>query len=197
MDTRARILDAARRLFHEQGYHATGVTTILREAQVNAGSLYHFFPSKEAVLLGVLEWYVDLLHPEVMGPAEAAAADPIERVFALLAGYRMMMEQTGCRMGCPIGNLALEVGDDVPGARALIDLNMRNWAARVESWLVAAGDRLPEDCDRARLARFVLTVMEGGIMQCRAASSLSPYDDSVAELRAYVDNLTRRAQPTD
>lgn len=194
METRQRILDAARRLFHEQGYHATGITTILREAEVNSGSLYHFFASKEAVLIGVLEWYVDLLQPEVMGPAEAAADDPVERVFALLAGYRGMMLHTGCRMGCPIGNLALEVGDDVPEARRLIDLNFGNWARRVESWLVEAGDRLPASCDRARLAKFVLTVMEGGLMQCRAAGSLAPYDESVAELRAYLDVLTHRAR---
>ena len=46
--TRDRILETARRLFHEQGYHATGIATILREAGVNSGSLYHFFESKDA-----------------------------------------------------------------------------------------------------------------------------------------------------
>ena len=40
------------RLFHEQGYSATGIATILREADVNSGSLYHLFPSKEALLVG-------------------------------------------------------------------------------------------------------------------------------------------------
>ena len=181
------------RLFHEQGYHATGISTILREADVNSGSLYHFYPSKEALLIGVLDTYVDLLEPEVMGPAESGSDDPIERVFVLLANYRLMMETTGCRMGCPIGNLALEVGDDSPQARERIDLNFRNWAARVESWLRHAGDRLPTRCDRARLSRFILTVMEGGIMQCRAASSLTPFDEGVAELRAHFDLLLAQA----
>src|SRR5436190_12578083 len=104
-DTRTRILEAARRLFYEQGYHATGISTILREADVNSGSLYHFFPSKEALLIAVLEKYIDLLHPMVMGPAEHAAADPIDRVFALLNFYRSGLEITGHKMGCPIGNL--------------------------------------------------------------------------------------------
>src|SRR5438552_17602700 len=95
-DTRTRILEAARRLFYEQGYYATGIATILREADVNSGSLYHFFPSKEALLMGVLERYVELLRPAVMDPAEAAAPDPIERVFTLLANYRAGMERAGC-----------------------------------------------------------------------------------------------------
>lgn len=176
-------------MFHEQGYHATGVATILREAGVNSGSLYHFFPSKDALLLGVLNWCVENLYPQVMTPAEARTNDPIERIFALLALYREGMDMFQCRMGCPIGNLALEVGDDHPEARTLIDLNFRNWAKAVQKWLDAAGDRLPPDLNRSQLAHFILTVMEGGIMQARAAGNLAPFDSSVSQLRAYTDRL--------
>jgi hypothetical protein len=99
-------------------------------------------------------------------------------------------------MGCPIGNLALEVGDDYPPARALIDLNFRNWAAAVKKWLDKAGERLPTDLDREKLAHFILTVMEGGIMQSRAAGNLIPFDESVSQLRAYFDLLEGRARQT-
>lgn len=191
--TRDRIVQTAMRLFHEQGYHATGVATILREAGVNSGSLYHYFAGKEALLTAVLEMYVQMLKPVVLAPAEEATDDPIERIFALLAWYRMGLEMTGCTKGCPIGNLALELADDLPGARELIDLNFRNWAKGVGEWIGAAGDRLPPDTDREALAHFVLTVMEGGIMQSRAAGTLEPYDAAAAQLRAYIDLLQQRA----
>jgi TetR/AcrR family transcriptional repressor of nem operon len=129
----------------------------------------------------------------VIHPVEARTADPIERVFALLAQYRGGMRQMGCRMGCPIGNLALEVSDDHVEARQLIHQNFENWAAQVETWLVAAGDRLPEGLDRKQLARFILTVMEGGLMQARAGRDLALFDDSVAQLRGYVDALQQQA----
>lgn len=192
-DTKTRILHVAFRLFHEQGYHATGVSTILREAGINSGSLYHYFENKEAVLTGVLELAIDLLRPMVMEPAEAVTPDPIERVFALMTNYRQGMEITKCKMGCPIGNLALEVGDDYPPARALIDQNFRNWAAAVRKWLDDAGDRLPREIDREQLAHFVLTVMEGGIMQARAAGNLIPFDESITQLRRYFELLMDRA----
>jgi AcrR family transcriptional regulator len=191
--TRQTILETARRLFHERGYEATGISLILKEAKVNSGSLYHFFPSKEALLIGVLEYYVELLMPVVMGPAEQATEDPIERVFALLAFYRKGLEITGCRGGCPIGNLAIEVGDSHPEVRRLIDQNFANWVARVEAWLVAAADRLPAETDRHALAKLVLTVMEGAIMQARAASALAAFDASVSQLRMYFDLLEERA----
>lgn len=201
-DTRSRIVEVARRLFHEQGYHATGVSTILREADVNSGSLYHFFPSKEALLIAVLERYIEMMYGVLMAPVEAQTADPIERVFTLLANYREGLKVTDYSMGCPIGNLALELSDNHPPVRELIDANFRNWCGAIAGWLRSAGDRLPADVDRDALARFVLTVMEGAIMQSRAARSLTPFDDSVAALRQYFDRLTsdaggvRRRSPT-
>lgn len=197
LGTKDRILEVAARLFHEQGYNATGISTILREAKVNAGSLYHFYASKEALLVGVLQMYVEMLQPIVLAPQEERTDDPIERVFALLAWYRMGLEVTGCTMGCPIGNLAIEVGDSHPVIRDLIHLNFRNWARGVRQWLDAAGDRLPPDTDREALAHFVLTVMEGAVMQARASGDLVPYDASVAQLRAYFDLLQSAAPGAD
>jgi TetR/AcrR family transcriptional regulator, transcriptional repressor for nem operon len=194
LSTQERILRTAFQLFHEQGYHATGVATILREAGVNPGSMYHAFPSKDALLFGVLRFALGLLRPAVMEPVEARETDPIGRVFALLERYRSGMEHKGCRMGCPIGNLALEVSDDLPEARDLIHQNFENWASRVETWLNDAADRLPRSCDKRSLARFILTVMEGGLMQARAAGNLEPFDESVAELRRYFDALQKVAE---
>jgi TetR/AcrR family transcriptional repressor of nem operon len=187
------LLRTAFQLFHEQGYHATGVATILREAGVNAGSMYHFFASKDELLLKVLEFALDYLEPMVMGPAESAAVDPIERVFVLLEQYRERIGANECRMGCPIGNLALEVSDGNAEARALIHRNFENWVERVEGWLREAGDELPGDTDLRRLARFVLTVMEGALMQARAAGNLGPFDDSIAVLREHFAALRERA----
>lgn len=193
--TKDRIIEVAFRLFHEQGYHATGVSTILREAGVNSGSLYHHFDGKEALLRAVLEWMLGALRPAVMGPAEAAGGSgAIERVFAVLNLYRTGLTMTGCRMGCPAGNLALEVSDDHPEARALIDANFRNWADQVAGWFAGQDHGLPSDFDPRRFAHFVLTVMEGGIMQARARGSLEPFDESVAELRRYVDLLVERGR---
>lgn len=193
-ETRLRLLQIAFQLFHEQGFHATGVATIVREAGVNPGSMYHFFSSKDDLLLGVLEFALGYLGVAVMGPVEAAESDPIERIGALLAQYRSRMEATGCRMGCPMGNLALEVSDGHPEARELIHKNFENWAACVASWLQAAGARLPANTDKTRLARFVLTVMEGGLMQSRAAGNLAPFDEAVAVLQDYLEMLMQRAE---
>ncbi len=193
-ETKARILEVAAELFHDQGFEATGVATILRHAGAHSGSLYHFFPSKEALLGGVMERHLRALRPTLLDPAERASDDPVRRVFALLELYRRNLRITGCKGGCPVGNLALEVGDRKPEVRALIEEYFSLWVRRVGGWLEQAGTRLPAGLDREALSRLVLSVMEGGIMQARAAGELGPFDAAVAQLRAHLDLLMERAE---
>jgi TetR/AcrR family transcriptional repressor of nem operon len=191
-DTRERLIEAAVFLFWENGYAATGVAEILARAKVNSGSFYHFFKSKEALLLAVLDWYLLGLEPFVMQPAFAQSPDPVERVFAVLAFYRQNLIKTGCTYGCPIGRLALEIPEDRTDVHHLLAANFDGWTAAIEVCLEAARDRLPPDLDRASLSQFVLTVMEGGVMQSRAHRRIGPFDASVRHLRRYFELL---AQP--
>ncbi len=67
-DTRERLIEAARDLFLKQGYASTGIAQILEAADAGSGSLYYFFPTKEDLLLAVLEWYKANLIPAVVQP---------------------------------------------------------------------------------------------------------------------------------
>ena len=187
--TRDRLIDAARELFWLQGYEATSVAEILKKAEVNSGSLYHYFPSKEELLLAVLENYKEMLWPMVIEPAFQQVSDPMERIFAILEGYRRGLLYTVFTGGCPIGNLAIEVGDHHPEARKRIAENFDGWVDWIRRCLDEAGERLPAHVDRQQLAQFVLTVMEGAVMQSRAHTSIAPFDGAVAILRDYFSHL--------
>jgi AcrR family transcriptional regulator len=185
-DTRNRILSVAARLFEAQGFEGTAVATILREAGVNSGSLYHFFPSKEALLVAVLEKYVEVLEPALLGAAERAADEPLEKIFALLELYRGRLLVSEFTRGCPVGDLALEIGGRLPEGRLLVNSYFETWTNRVEDWLVSSGDRLPPQADRPALAAHVLAALQGAIMQARVAASIRPFDDSVSQLRVFL-----------
>src|SRR5437763_15879399 len=118
-DTRQRIVEAAMELFWLKGYGSTSIADILSRSQVNSGSLYHFFPSKQDVLIAVLEAYRDGIEPMLLEPAWSGIDNPIERIFALLQSYRGMLLETECTYGCPIGSLALELHEPDPTVREL------------------------------------------------------------------------------
>lgn len=193
LPTRDRLVQAAVYLFYAKGYEATGMAELLAYAQANSGSFYHFFGSKEGLLLEVLRWYQQNLEPVLIRPLYEQVGDPMERIFALLEGYRQRILMTECTFGCPIGRLALEVAPERAEVHRLLAANFTGWWRAVERCLRDAGDRLPRDLDREQLAQFVLTVMEGGVMQSRSYRSVVPFDRAVAQLRDYFLRLQREA----
>jgi len=188
-DTKDRLVMTAMRLFSEKGYESASVADILRAANANSGSLYHFFPTKQDLLMEVLRRYRDGIGPMLLAPAWEGIDDPIERVFALLAQYRRALAGSECVYGCPIGNLALELHEPDPPVRDLIAVNFNGWVDAIAACYAEAGARLPHDLDRHGLAVFTLTTMEGGVMQSRTHRTLDAFDRSVAMLRDYVRRL--------
>ena len=154
-------------LFAEKGYGSTSVADVLHEANVNSGSLYHFFPGKQDLLLAVLETYRRGIDHILLAPAWEGVADPVDRIFALLMQYRRSIVRSDCMYGCPIGSLALEIHEPDPSVRKAMADNFSAWVDAIERCLIEAGDRLAERADRRALAEFVLTTMEGGVMQAR------------------------------
>ncbi len=191
--TRDRLVHAAMQLFQEKGYGSTSIADILKKAGANSGSLYHFFPAKQDLLTAVLDAYVRGIRPMLLDPAWEGVDDPLERIFALLARYRQMLVDTDCFYGCPIGNLALELHEPDPAVRERLAANFSAWTGAIEECLAGAADRLPANVDRKALAQFVLTTMEGGVMQARTHRSLEAFDASVGQLRNYFDYLAARA----
>ena len=193
LDTRTRIVLAAMELFWAKGYNSTSVADILSRTQLNAGSLYHVFPGKQDVLVAVLEFYRDGIQENLLDPAWEGVDDPIERIFVLLDRYRWMIVETDNTYGCPIGSLALELHEADPVVRELLAINFTNWAGAIERCLEDAGERLPAELDRRALSEFVLTTMEGGVMQARTYRDVAYFDRGVATLRDHFNMLLVRA----
>lgn len=192
LSTRDRIVETARALFFDQGYNATGIAEILAKSGAHSGSLYHFFPTKEDLLIAVLEQYKRMLIPMVIEPARQRASEPIDRIFAVLHGYRLLLEATDFRLGCPIGNLALEVSNSHNVPRVLIEENFEGWLSEVKQLVDDAINYLPSDVDTGRLSNLLLATMEGAVMLARTYRSLEPFDQAVLALREHFDQLVVR-----
>jgi AcrR family transcriptional regulator len=193
-DTRSRLVLTAMQLFWEKGYNSTSIAEVLQAAKVNSGSLYYFFPSKTDLLAAVLDLYHEGIGPMLLEPAWEGVTDPIERIFALLARYRRSLADTDCFYGCPIGSLALELHEPDPAVRERLAKNFNAWIEAVAECLLQAKSRLPADLNRRELAQFVLTAMEGGVMQARTFRDIDYFDAAVRQLRQYFDGLIKKSR---
>lgn len=194
--TRERIIQAATELFYAHGYAGTGMAEILKKAKANSGSFYFFFTGKEDLLMAVLDWYQENLGPVLLQPVFKQSKDPIKRIFLLLEKYRQSVVMTEFAFGCPLGRLALEIEPDRRAVHDKIAANFTGWSRAVQELLQQAQQqgRLPHDCDLRRLSRFVLTVMEGGVMQARSYQCIEPFDDCIAQLKVHFQELQNAAR---
>ncbi len=86
VQTRRAILLAAAKLFSKEGYNATTMRRIAEAANLEAGSIYYHFGSKDQILDEVLDIGVRQLYEQIRGIVERSAAegDPFRKTFAQL-----------------------------------------------------------------------------------------------------------------
>ena len=164
---------------YARSYADVGVQELCRQAQVQKGSFYHFFPSKRDLALAALDHMFDLLEESVLKPAyhgDLPALEKIERHFELLfAGSCSVRESTGHVRGCFFGNLAVELSTQDEILRLKVENLLGKIAAYVQGALekgVAAGE-LPPDTDVQSAAQSVLAYMEGVLVLAKAKNDPS------------------------
>jgi AcrR family transcriptional regulator len=109
-EARQRILETADRLFYQDGIRAVGIDRIIAEAGVAKMSLYKHFPSKDDLILAVLQQreqsVLDFFRTAMERHAKKAK-NPLRAFFAALKDF---FESPGFR-GCPFQNAAVELAD--------------------------------------------------------------------------------------
>ena len=86
--TRRALLDAARSMFAEKGYHETAAEEIVRRAGMTRGALYHHYEDKKDLVRAV----VDEMEGEIDEEIEAAERAQPELPEAVMAGYRAFVD---------------------------------------------------------------------------------------------------------
>lgn len=113
-DAKERIIDTASRLIHERGFEHVGVQEICTAADVRKGSFYHFFRSKDDLILDVLDHHWKNARSQYWRLAlggDLLPLDRLRRFFHMAYFYfRQTSEAQGALWGCPFGNAGLELG---------------------------------------------------------------------------------------
>lgn len=115
-DTKDRLIEVATRLIWEKSYSTVSVDKICKEAGVNKGSFYYFFPSKENLALETLDFLWSTGKEKVFEPSFSTDLPPLERFNRFFLNFfkvhSEMEKECGGELGCPFGNLGSEIGVD-------------------------------------------------------------------------------------
>jgi TetR/AcrR family transcriptional repressor of nem operon len=100
------------------------------------------------------------------------------RIKAFLDFFKMVLEKENYTGGCPLGNLALEMGDINERFAERISLGFEEIESKILGCIDDAkksGD-VPKSVDAEAAASFILNSWEGAIVRVKVEKSLSPLD---------------------
>tara|TARA_B100000029_G_scaffold515879_1_gene625200 strand:+ start:6408 stop:7007 length:600 start_codon:yes stop_codon:yes gene_type:complete len=177
-DAKPRIIQTAKKLFHERGYQAVGVSELCGASDVNKGSFYHFFPSKRHLLLEVLSGSWDetgILSSWLKEPPASPRRELRHYLRELFAFHYAEWEVSGYVRGSILGNLSAEIGtanepNIVKELKRLSDQQRRAFRAL----LIAdrkTGDFSTEDINRN--ADGLLASIQGLLLLAKIRNDLS------------------------
>jgi TetR/AcrR family transcriptional repressor of nem operon len=193
LETREKILRAAARLIALKGYHDAKLEEVLEAAQVTKGAFFHHFRDREDLGFAVLDWHMDqrrrLLDEIEQGLPSAAPSDPLEQVFRRLdAIQEMVRRRDGCKGGCIIGNMSTALSDCHDGFRqrlaACFDQMAQEFLPGLKTAARQAG--ASRQANAVELSKYIVTVIEGAIMQGRTLCDAKLLPGQLACLKEHL-----------
>jgi TetR/AcrR family transcriptional repressor of nem operon len=169
-DARGRLVDEAAKLFYARSYESVGVQELCEAAEVNKGSFYHFFPSKEDLAAAVIDAQWAATRAEVLEPGLADDVPPlarIGRVFAMMCRVQRGARRAGgVTPGCPFANLSGEVSNHAPKLRKRL---VRVYAEMQEAFAgtlraAVAAKEIPKGTDVGRKAEALVALAQGAML---------------------------------
>lgn len=187
---RRQILDAGRRCFARNGFHATSMQDVFREAGLSAGAVYRYFPSKNAIIATIAEEVVSEILAEIDEIVRADPLPPLEET------VERALTRVDVHAG-PEGSarIALQVwGESMrdPALAALVSdiyRRMRSRFAGVARRAQESG-QVPADADPDELGAVLFGLVPGYILQRLLLGDVSP-----ETYQAGVRGLLRSGSP--
>ena len=122
-ERRAEICRTAAQLIRERGFEATSLAEVAAALGISKSGLYHYTPSKDALLFEIMMFGLDQIEAEVVSPVRDIA-DPEQRLYELVNRHIRI----ATRAGGAVAQLAAEV-------RALTAVNRRKVQQRMRQYV--------------------------------------------------------------
>jgi len=179
---RSRLLEAANKLVHAQGFNQTTLADIAQEAEVPLGNVYYYFKAKEDIGHALIEHRANFYRRLIA--VWDKLPDPVKRIHALIEEVESQREALATS-GCPIGSLCQELHKDggvLADKAASLMAVLLSWTEQ-QFRLIGKG---PESAD---LALHLVTVLQGISLLTHTFGQPELILRETSRLKQWVDSL--------
>jgi TetR/AcrR family transcriptional repressor of nem operon len=177
--TRARILEAASRLFRARGYAATGIDAVMSGAELTAGAFYSHFASKDAL-------FAAAMRSALTASAElCAAAEENNRAEEFIERYLSTQHRDAMETGCALASLGPEAARAGSDTKRAVEEAARAILTGLESSLRGS--------HRAERAIAIFALCAGGLLLSRAVADAAFSERVLTACKRAAHELARVA----
>lgn len=187
-DTREHLLATGERLCMHRGFTGMGLSELLKTAEVPKGSFYHYFRSKEAFGVAMLERHYAGYHLRLAQHFAAGEGNYRDRVLAYYQETLNQFCQQGIISGCLTVKLSAEVCDLSEDMRAAMDKGASGVIALLAQALESGRqDRsLNFPGDALTQAQVLYALWLGANLQAKISRSALPLESALAHARFII-----------
>jgi AcrR family transcriptional regulator len=178
---RDRILNTARELFYREGARAVGVDTVVAQSGVAKTSLYRWFPSKDALIVAVLQKEAEDRWAGWDIAVARSGVEPHEQLRGVLAAIARYVSSSKYR-GCPFMNVTAEFADPQHPARDIAREIVEELRRRVRALVEQIGVSDPE-----LLTEQLVMLIDGAMSAAQVLGKEGPQRHLVATADLLVD----------
>jgi TetR/AcrR family transcriptional regulator, transcriptional repressor for nem operon len=158
----------------------------LQLAKVPKGSFYHYFPSKEAFGLAVIDRFAEGYERFVCAFLQEPGVAPLQRLrnYFDAVAQAVGLEEDGCVRGCLIGNLGQELAAQNETFRLRLEEIFGVWLGHLAVTLdqARAAEEIASDLDSRCMAGVVLSGLQGALLRSKVQRSAQPIRELTAVL---------------
>jgi TetR/AcrR family transcriptional repressor of nem operon len=191
--TREEIIRKGAELIHAQGFNATGLQQILQTVGIPKGSFYFYFKSKEDFGLEIIDYFSAMISGILAHYLGDKKIPPIERLEKLFEFFETAYQKSDYNLGCPIGNLSLELADTNERLRTHLEGVIEILIAQIESCLEEAkhDKSIPASLNISDTARIIFYGFEGAVLHMKVVKNIEPLRVFRNYLTEYFKTLKR------
>lgn len=188
-DTKAILIRRGIEVLTERGVHAMSLDDLMKSVQIPKGSFYHYFSSKDAFVLEVLNAYDHYFTKRLNIFLNQADIPPLERLQNFVNNAAEKMQSYDFKRGCILGNLGQEVC--YLGAEILIRMEsiFKGWEKQLSNCFYEDSDRKYAlfDCQNAAYQFWI--GWEGAVLRARLVKSQDPLHAFFNLFIAAIENI--------
>ena len=193
-DSKTRLLDAAMHLIRAQGYSATTVDDICREAGLTKGAFFHYFASKEDLAVAAAAHFSAMAEGLFGTAPYRELADPLDRLLGYVDFRTAILGGPIAEFTCLLGTMVQEGYATHPPIRTACDTYIRVHATEVAKDIGAAKRLYAPDAtwSAESLALYTQAVLQGAFILAKAQNGHEVARECLAHLRRYIAMLFPR-----